>query len=235
MSDVVKAEVRAVRDLKRGVARYADQVRNAVADARREAKEAERTAREAVDTGRSRLKKSEAAVGRARDDLARCPEERRREHQAAVRAAEDRAAAARREVDQARKAERAVVAATADLAKVLCMAEAAVGDQSSAATAALAVLDTKLSEITSGGMAALARGAIVTLGVAAEVATTLVDGATLIGNVSQGSIPTADRITSTTQMQELVTERDQQLWAEVEVDRRKRESGASRRDKGEGD
>lgn len=233
MSDVVKAEVRAVRDLKRGVARYADQVRDVVADARREAKEAERTAREAVDAGRSRLKKCEAAVGRARDDLARCPEERRREYQSAVRSAEDRAEAASREVDQARKAERAVVAATSDLAKVLSMAEAAVGDQSSAATSALAVLDRKLSEISSGGFATFARDAIVTLGVVAEVATTVVDGATLVGNVSQGSIPTANQITSTSQMEELVTERDQQLWAEVELDRRKRESGALRRDEGD--
>lgn len=233
MSDVVKAEVRAVRDLKRGVSRYADQVRDVVADARREAKEAERSAREAVDASRSRLKKAEAALGRARDDLARCPEERRREYQSAVRAAEDRAAAARKEVEQARKAESAVVAATADLAKVLSMAEAAVGDQSSAATSALAVLDTKLSEISSAELATFARDAIVTFGIAAEVATTVVDGATLVGNVSQGSIPTADRITSTSQMEKLVTERDQQLWAEVELDRRKRESGALRRDEGD--
>ena len=185
MSDVVKAEVQAVRDLKRGVSRYADRLRDVATDARREAQAAEQGARESVEAQRLRVTKRESEVRRAKEALARCPEERRREFEQAARSAERQATLARQDLDRARKAEQAVAAAMGDLRKVICSVESVVADHSSAATAALATLDTKLSEITSGGVAAFARGALVTLGVAAEVATTVVDGATLIGYVSQ--------------------------------------------------
>lgn len=225
MADLVRAEVKSVRELKHGVSRYAEDLRAATSAIRREATAVERQTAEAVQQRRRRLQQAQAEVRGAEDALARCSEDRTRECERALREARQRSFAAGRRLDVAARAERQTTAEMHDLLRIVGVVEAAVADHSSASTSVLLELEVKLSEITAGGAAAVAKNALVTFGIAAQVIGTGADVAKLAGNVSQGALPTAERITSTSQLQDWLGDRDEQAWAESEVARRKREAG----------
>lgn len=144
--DLVRAEVHAVRNLRKGVSRYSEHVRDAAAQARREVAAADRKAQEAVARRRSELQRREQEFRAAQAALARC-----RENcgglQQQVNVAAQRHAQAKEQLDRARKAAQLSAAAQSDLLKVLQTVEAKVGEQSSVASSALANLDAKLAEL----------------------------------------------------------------------------------------
>lgn len=225
MADVINAEVKSVRDLKHAMSRYSEDLRAATSAIRRQATVIERQTAEAVEQRRRRHQQVQAEVRDAEEALARSPEERSRECERALREARQRSSAAAQRLDVAVRAERQTTEAMHNLSRIVGVVEAAVADHSSASASALLELEVKLSEITSGGAAAVAKNALVTLATAAQVIGTGADVAKLAGNVSQGALPTAEQITSTPQLQEWAADRDEQAWAESELARRKREAG----------
>lgn len=144
--DLVRAEVHAVRNLRKGVSRYSEHVRDAAAQARREVAAADRKAQEAVARRRSELQRREQEFRAAQAALARC-----RENcgglQQQVNVAAQRHAQANGQLGLARKAAQLTAAAQSDLLKVLQTVEGKVGEQSSVASSALARLDAKLAEL----------------------------------------------------------------------------------------
>jgi hypothetical protein len=219
VSGVVKAEVQAVRELKTAVTRYSQQLREAAAAARREMSAAEANARDAVDQRRSQVNRATQELQQAQEALRRTPEVRRDEFRRAVVAAEHRARQAQQGLAQARKAGQVLSTASSELLKTLQMAEASVAEQSSAAARILASLDGKLAEITGGGVGSFVRNTVTSIGVAAEIAIATVDVSKLAGNVSQGHLPTADHVTSISEMSDLQAEEQQQLWRDAESHR----------------
>jgi len=219
--DVVKNEVRAVRDLKGAVTRYAEQIRDASADSRREVAAADHEARDAVERRRLQLHRAEQALQQARTALAQCQENCGGLQRAAA-AAQERQAQAKRQFDNARRAAQLTSSAQSDLLKVLQTIDGVVGENSSVASAALTSLDSKLSQLPHFDLGAAVHNALVGTGVAAEIAGSAMGVSKLAGNVSQGALPTADHVASISQVQDLQSEDGQQLWKEVELDSRKR-------------
>lgn len=220
MSDLIKADVRAVRALRVGVTRYAEQMRAAAASARREMAAAQAAAREAADRKRRELSRAVADLQQATAAADRTPADRRAGARHAVSAAQQRADQARQDLDRVHRAGRLLADASGDLVRTLQAAEATVAGQSSAASAILASLDGKLSEITGGGFGSAARHALATAGVAAQLAVAAMDVTRLAGDVSQGRLPAADHVTSASQLTELEGGRQQQLWREAEERKR---------------
>lgn len=144
--DLVRAEVHAVRDLRQGVSRYAEHIRDAAAQARREVAAADRKAQEAVERRRSQLQCREQEFRVAQAALAQCRENCGGLEQE-VNVAGQRHAEAAGLLDRARKAAQLTAAAQSDLLKVLQTVEGKVGEQSSVASSALARLDAKLAEL----------------------------------------------------------------------------------------
>jgi chromosome segregation ATPase len=227
VSDVVKAEVRAVRQLKQSITSGTEQLREAVRKARREMAATKTRTQDAVDQRRSHVARAQKELQRAREELTRAPEQARDGRHQAVIAAQQRLSQAQQQLDQARRADKLTASASSDLLAVLQVVDAAVAEQSSAASSILASLDGKLTELTGGGFGAFLGRVGTTVAVVAEVATATVDVAKLAGNVSQGRIPTADQVTSTSQLAELRTEQAHQLYQDaqdIERERRRRRS-----------
>jgi hypothetical protein len=216
VSDLIKADARAVRALRAGVTRYAERLRAAAAVARREMAAAEGAARDAADLQRSKLSRATEDLQRAKAAANCAPEDRRAELQRAVAAAQQLADQARKDLDRARKAGQILAEASRDLLKTLHAAEATVAEQSSAAASILASLDGKLAEITGGTFGSAVRHALATAGTAAQLAVATMDVSKLAGNVSQGLLPTAEHVTSTAQLTDLEAGHQQQLWRESE-------------------
>ncbi|MDZ5446899.1 hypothetical protein U2F26_29930 [Micromonospora sp. 4G57] len=149
--DLVKAEVIAVRALKQGVARYAEQIREASGHARREIAAANRKAEEAVERRRSEVQKREQELRQAEAALRQCQENCDRLQQQ-VKVAAQRLAEAKQLLDRARKAAQLTATAQSDLLKVLQNIEATIGEHSSVASSALASLDAKLAELPHFGV-----------------------------------------------------------------------------------
>lgn len=244
MSVQVKAEIDAVRKLRAATVQYATQLRGVVEAARREIASAQADLRQGVDAHRGNASRAAQNAQRAREAFARCPVDQRDPLRAQLEAAEQSAVNANRLLERARGAEHAGAEASTELVRTLHQVLAAVSEHSSAASTALAELDTRLGELTAllgdrGGRSLgeragrAAQAGVVTLGVAAEVAVGAMGVAKLAGNVSQGAIPTGDRITSSSEMTEWRVERDHDNYSEYELDRRKRE--VERHVAGEGD
>ena len=220
-ADAVKNEVSAVRDLRGAVRRYAEHIRDADADSRREVAAADHEAREAVERRRSQLHRAEQELRQARSALAQC-QENCGGLQRAVADAQERQAQAKRQFDNARRAAQLTSSAQSDLLKVLQTIDAVVGEHSSVASSALATLEIRLCQLPHFDLGAAVHNALLGTGVAAEIAVSAMGISKLAGNVSQGALPTADHVESISQVQDLQAEDGQQLWKEVELDNRKR-------------
>ena len=216
MPDTVKADVRAVRALRSGVARYADQLRASAAAARRDIAAAEAACEEATEQRRTHATRASLDLAALREAARRPDGQQRTQDPRAIAQAEQRLARAEHDLAQARAASRAVSTTASELAKVLQAVDATVYEHSSATASMLASLDGKLSEITGGGVAAFVRGTVTSIGVAAELAVASADLSQLAGNVSQGHLPTAETVTSAAQMNERHAEQLQQLWRDAE-------------------
>lgn len=224
MSDAVKAEVRAVRDLRTGINSYAEQLREAITSARREMAAVLANAEQEVERRRRTHLRAQQELQAAQEALRRATDEAVAACRAAVAAAQARESEARQRLEAARRAHRRLGEVSRDLLRVFQHADGAVSQHGSASSSILASLDSKLGEITRGGLAARAKSAITTVGVVAEVAITVMDVSKAAGNVSQGRIPTADRPTTLTEMAEDRQNDDHQLWREVETDELRRAS-----------
>lgn len=172
--DLVKTEVHAVRELRSAVARYAEQLRGVIADARRESAAADTRAQEAVEGRRSELRRRESELKVAEASLARCRENCGRLQQQ-VKAAERRCAEARQLLEHARRAARITAGARSDLVKTMAAIEATVGEHSSISSAALASLDAKLAALPHGSLGQAVRSFAAGSIIGVKVVTTAMD------------------------------------------------------------
>lgn len=225
--DLVKAEAQAVRQLRHAVSRYAEQLREVLAQSRREVAMAERNAQDAVAQRVADVRRAEQELQAAQAALAGC-QENCGGLARAVNAAQQLVARAKLQLEHARQAAQLLAVAQSDLLKVLQHVEASIGEHSSVASSALASLDAKLSQLPHFDLGAAVHGLVLGAGVAAGLATSTMDLSKLAGNVSQGAIPTDDQITSISQMNDTQTEQGQQQWREVETE------NVKRRDSGDG-
>ncbi len=145
--DLVRAEVNAVRALKLGVERYAEQIRDALRNARREVAAADRKAQEEVERRRSEVQKREHELRQVETALRRQCQENCGRLQQQVAAAAQRLAEAKQPLDRARKAAQLTATAQSELLQALQAIETTVGEHSSVASSALASLDAKLAEL----------------------------------------------------------------------------------------
>lgn len=182
--DLVKAEVQAVRALKQGVGRYAEQIREASAQARREVAAADRKAREALERRRSEVRKREQDLRQVQAALRQCREDcgglRRQGEAAAQRLAE-----AREALDHARKAAQLTSTAQADLLKTLQNIEASVGEHSSVASSALASLDGKLASLPHFDLGSTVHGLLAGTAVSVQVLAATANFDRLVGDAAQ--------------------------------------------------
>ena len=172
--DLVKTEVHAVRALRHAVARYAEQLREVIAHARREAAAADTRAQEALSGRRSELRRREAELKVALAALARCRENCGGLRQQ-VSAAERRCAQARQLLEHARRAAGLTAGARSDLVKAMATIEAVVGEHSSISSAALASLDAKLAALPHGSLGQAARNFAAGTIIGVKVATAAMD------------------------------------------------------------
>jgi len=224
VSDVVKAEVRAVRTLKKAVTRYTEQLSTAAHAARREMADAETKAGELVEHRRRQMNRAVQELLQAKDAMARATDEKREDCRRAMVAAEERAGQLKQELERARRAGQITATASSDLLKALQTAEAAVSEQSSADSSILASLDSKLSDITGGGIGAFVRNTVTSIGIAAEITIATMDISKAAGNFSQGRLPTADHINSIAELRDMQDQEQQQLWRDAESERQEHDA-----------
>lgn len=185
--DLVKAEVSAVRALKHGIGRYAEQVRDAATEARRDIAAADSRAQEAVERRRSEVQKREQDLRQAETALRHC-QENCGGLQQQVQAASRRLAEAKQLLERARKAAQVTATAQSDLLRVLQTIEATVGDHSSVASSALASLDSKLAELPHFGVGSAIHSLAVGTAVGVEIF-----GATMsLGRVAGNALQVAN-------------------------------------------
>jgi hypothetical protein len=166
--DLVRAEAHAVRSLRHAVGRYAEQMRETTAQARRDLADANRKAQRAVEHLRSELHHREHEVKAAQAALAQClrsPGADCSGLRDQLEAVAHRRAAEQRLLDRASHAAQIVTSAQSDLIKAMQAVDATVGEHSSTATSALAFLDAKLAELprldVGHALRSLAVGAVV--------------------------------------------------------------------------
>jgi len=182
--DLVKAEVRAARALKQGVGRYAEQIRGAAAQARREIAAADRKAQEALERRRSEVRKREQELRQAQAALRQCRQDcggLRRQAEAAAQ----RLADASQALGRARKAAQLTATAQSDLLKTLQNIEAAVGEHSSVASSALASLDSKLASLPHFDLGSAAHDLLAGTAVTVEVLAAVSSFGRLAGDAAQ--------------------------------------------------
>ena len=154
-NDQVKAERAALQTLRDAVTRYAEQLRAAIASARRDAdalvkraEEAERKRKADLDRAVADLKQAEAALARCRDEQQAAA--LRGEVTAKRRHADER----KRLLGYAKQAVKTAAGARSDLLKVFQAQDPAVGEHSSAAAGALAQIESRLASIDPGSLGA---------------------------------------------------------------------------------
>lgn len=219
----VKAQVSAVRELRKSIGRYAERMRDAIATAGREMRVYEVRTRQAVEERRQQLNRATHDLQRATDALARC-ERDCSGPQRAVAEAKRRRDEAAQALDRARKAAQSIASASSDLAKSLRATESIVGQQASAVSSLLATLDHQLSEITDDRFWHGVQKTAATIGIVAESAVAAMNVGVNVGNVSQSSFVPADA-TSITDVQQRSTEEAQQNWADSDLVQRERRAG----------
>lgn len=192
--DTVRNESKALRELKGGVLRFAEQMREAIAGARRELVDADRRAQALVDQRRAAVQRAQGEVQRAHaasSDRSRDPAATQQQ----IKVAREWHAEATRQLEQARRAAQTVASAQADLARALQRTEAAIGENASIAASAIATLDAKLAQLPNTGTAAGLRHAVHGLIVTGEIVGATAGLARLAGNTLQAadiSTPVAD-------------------------------------------
>lgn len=184
--DRVRAEANAVRALKTGVERYAEQVRVAVGHARREVAAADRQAREAVERRRSEVQKREQELRHAEEMRRQC-KENCGGHRQRVASCTQGLAAAKQSFDRARKAAQLTATAQSDLLKILQTTEATVAQHSSVASSALASLDAKLAELPKFGVGHAVHNMAAGTVVGVEIFGATMDLGRLAGNALQAA------------------------------------------------
>lgn len=173
--DLHKKEAHAVQALRKGVARYAEDIRRAIQHARREAAAADQKVQQAVEHSRAELARADQELKHLQQTLSRAGDAERAELEAFAAAARQQQADAKRRLDNARQAASKVKAAQSDLLKVASLVDGKVSEHSSVAASALADLDAKIRAYSHGPN--LFQAAVVTLGVAANA---LADGQGLV-------------------------------------------------------
>ncbi len=220
--DRVQAEVNAVRTLRRGVSRYAEQLRETAAQARWKICEVDRRAHEAVERRRSDLQRRERELKAAQAALTRSPGGpggAQREVEEATR----RNAEARQNLDRARKAAELTATARADLLKTLQRVESAVGEQSSVAASALANLDVKLSAFPQLDVGHALHNVAAGTVVAVEILTAGMDLAYMTGNAARAlGVPTPLGDQSLAEMAERRRDQEVDYVVQLHDEQRKR-------------
>ena len=185
-NDQVKAERAALRTLRDAVTRYAEQLRAAMAGARRDADalvkraaEAERKRRAGLDRAVADLEQAEAALARCRD--AQQVAALRGEVAAKRHHADER----KRLLGYAKQAVKTAADARSDLLKVIQAQDPAVGEHSSIAAGALAQLESRLASIDPGSLGAHAAQGIKGLMVGGAFFADTVTGAGHVANLAQ--------------------------------------------------
>lgn len=223
----VEAEVKAIRELRTAVARYAEQMRDAMAEARHGAAALVTRTEAILQQRKSRLDRAMRELEQAQAALAACRDPKRSAVlQRAVTVANAHAGEARQFYAHAQKA--ATIAATtqSDLLKTMQALEAVVGEQSSVSSSALASLEGKLGDIKMpGSLGERFRQGIKVAGVTAGVVTAGVSIMRTVGDASQGRLPIADSSASISEMQQEHARQDQESYADSDLKWREDHSG----------
>ena len=223
-NDQVRAEVSSVRALKQGVGRYAEHVRDAIADARREMAAADRKAQESVDRRRSEVHKCEQKLRHLEAALRQCRDNCGGLQQQVADAAQ-RLAIAQQLLERARKAARVTAAAQSELAKALQTTETTVGEHSSVASSALASLDAKLASLPQFGVGHAIHNIAAGTVVGVEIFGATMDLGRVAGNALQAvNVSTPLRDHTVTEMVEHRQEQERQHVIERDFESRKRTS-----------
>jgi hypothetical protein len=199
-------EVHAVRALKKAVGRYAEHLREAISQARREIGAASSKAQEAVEDRRRELQRCEQGLLAAQRALAGCHENcgglQQQQHVAAQRHAEAKLA-----LERARKASQILTSAQSDMLKVLQTVEAKVGEHSSIASSALADLDAKLVSLSAFDLGRTVQNILGGVLAATETSTSAID----LGRVGGNALAAANIITPVRDhsISEMVEHRDE--------------------------
>jgi hypothetical protein len=211
MSDeAVQAEVKAVRDLRNAVTRYAEQMRETMAAARHDAAALVKRTEANLQQRKSRLERAMRELQQAQAALAACrdPKQSATLHRAVV-VAKAHADETRQLHAYAQKAARIAAAAQSDLLKTMQALEAVVGEHSSVSS-----LEGRLAEIDIRGSVGTGISRTITaIGVAAEIWMAAANFGRVVGDVSQGRLPTADRLTSISEMRQEQERQEQETYA----------------------
>jgi hypothetical protein len=217
--EAVKAEVKAVRDLRDAVTRYAEQMRDAMAEARRSAAALVKRTEANLQQRKSRLDRAMRDLQQAQAALAACRDPKQSAAlQRAVTAAKAHADEARQFFAYAQKAATIASTAQSDLLKSTQAIEAVVGEHSSVSSSALASLEGKVTEIDLHEPAGkrISR-AITVIGVAAEISMATANFARTVGDASQGHLPTADHPASISEMRPEQARQEQEEFAGSDI------------------
>jgi len=96
--------------------------------------------------------------------------------------------------------------------------EGVVGEHSSVSSSVLASLEGRLAEIDMGwSLGRRIRTMITTVGVTAEISMAGANLAHIVGDASQGRLPTADRNTSISEMRQDQARQQQENYADVDI------------------
>jgi len=225
--NAVKAEVKAVRDLRHAVARYAEQMRDAMAAARHDAAALVKRTETNLRQRKSRLDRAMRELQQAQADLAACRDPK---DATTLRRAVTVANAHADEMGQlyanARKAAGIAATTESNLLKTVQVLEAAVGEHSSVSASALATLERRLAEIdTRGSLGTRINRAMAAGGIAVEIPMLAASLGHTIGDASQGNLPTADRFTSISEMRNDQTRQQQENYAESDLKSKEERSG----------
>jgi len=228
--DAVRAEVNAVRALRQGVDRYAEQIRDALGHARREVAAADRIAQEAVERRRSEAQRREQEFRRADAALRQCQENCAGAQRQAASAAE-RLAEAKHHLERARKAAQLTASAQSDLLRVLQTIEASVGEHSSVASSALANLDAKLAALPKFGLSHAIHNAAVGTAVGVEMFGATMNLGRITGDTLQAAnLNTPLRDHSITEMVEHREEQERDYVVEQDFESKRRMSSEEGRE-----
>lgn len=226
-NDHIKIDVHSVRGLRTAVSRYTEEIQRTSAQSRKRVAAADQIARHAVEQRRAERQKREADLKQARETLARC-QGNCGGLQRDVALASERLKVATAALTRARKAEQMTAETQRDLAQALRAIESKVSDHASAAASALADLEARLAALPRSGVTDTLRGIAVGVATFSTVATAIPDAAHIVGNaIAASGHPNAFANSSLAEFRQESSAQEQGHWADAELERRRRDSGAS--------
>lgn len=163
--DLVRNERNAVSMLRSAVSRYAENLREAMVQARRDVAARHRDAEAVVEQRRDQLNRADREVQQARAALAQCRFDCGGLERQVV-AASQRQNHCRQELAKARRGAQLIAQAQHELTSVMQGIESKVGEHSSVASSALVDLEYRLTALGGGGHGAWQRISGVAVGVA---------------------------------------------------------------------